>query len=109
MGGFQFQKPIRQKLLSKQQRGPYPNGVGKQKVAPAQSLRQVRQPRSFPLAEVAWGVLFQPAGGSSYRSTWTSRSVIKCCIPPEKQSNLHAVAYERSNQLPDFTPSRTTF
>lgn len=33
MGGFQFQQPIRQKLLSKQQRGPYPNWVEKEKVA----------------------------------------------------------------------------
>lgn len=56
MGGFQLQQPIRQKLLSKQQGGPYPNGVGKQEAARAQPPRRV--PQLLPSRRGCPGCLF---------------------------------------------------
>lgn len=54
MGGFQFQKPIRQKLLSKQQRGPYPNYVEKQGSA-IPAIGPVSSVPLVPLAGAAQG------------------------------------------------------
>jgi len=54
MGGFQFQKPIRQKLLSKQQRGPFPNYVEKQGSA-IPAIGPVSSAPLVPLAEAAQG------------------------------------------------------
>lgn len=76
MGGCQFQKPIRQKLLSKQQRGPYPNGVGKQEGARAQPPRRV--PQLLPSRRGCPGCLFSSLLEAlpTDRSAWTSRPVL---------------------------------
>lgn len=76
MGGFQLQQPIRQKLLSKHQGGPYPNGVGKQEAARAQPPRRV--PQLLPSRPGCPGCLFSSLLEAlpTDRSARTSRPVL---------------------------------
>ena len=89
MGSFQLQKPIRQKLLSKQQRRPYPNQVEKQKVALSQSFCQFQQPQLIPSPWSCPGCSFPRL---FLHTTWTSHSIILNC-------HLDTTCYLKCNQF----------